>query len=199
MPHDQDLVQIVDAAMAQAVRVSGPWIACKPGCTECCIGPFPITQLDALRLQQGLADLDSSDPVRAARVRQRARESVERIRAEFPGDLATGMLDEDPDAEERFATLAEEESCPALDPETGMCDLYEWRPITCRTFGPAVSWGSDASGSCELCYQDATDEQIAACTVAIDPGGLEDDLLADLEAAGGLRGQSIVAFALHLR
>ena len=25
--------------------------------------------------------------------------------------------------------------CPALDPETGGCDLYAARPITCRTFG----------------------------------------------------------------
>jgi len=197
MPHDRDLVQIVDAAMAQAVRVSGAWIACKPGCIECCIGPFPVTQLDALRLQQGLADLEARDPDCATRVRQRARESVEGMRGQFPGDFATGVLDEDPAAEGRFATLAEDEPCPALDPKTGLCDLYDSRPLTCRTFGPAVSWCSGALGACELCYRGATDEQIAACTVAIDPAGLEDQLLDHLAAAGGLRGHTIVAFALH--
>jgi len=196
MATDRDLVQIVDSAMAEAVRVSGAWIACKPGCTSCCIGPFPITRLDAIRLRQGLAELEARDPDRAFRVRERAREYIERIAGLFPGDAATGVLDEDPGAEEHFATLAEEEPCPALDPTAGTCDLYSSRPITCRTFGPAVSWSSDALGVCELCYHGATDEQIAACTVDIDPGGLEDDLLKELEAATGRRGQTIVAFAL---
>ena len=196
MPRDADLVQIVDAALAEAVRVSGAWIACKPGCTACCIGPFPITQLDAMRLREGLGDLEHSDPQRAARVRQRARESAERMKADFPGDLATGVLEEDTSAEERFAALAEEEPCPALDPEAGTCDLYFSRPIICRTFGPAVSWGSGVLGICELCYQGASDEEIAACNVDIDPGGLEDKLLDELEAGTGLKGQTTVALAL---
>jgi Fe-S-cluster containining protein len=66
-----DLVQVIDAAMSDAVRKSGDWIACRAGCFECCIGPFEITQLDAQRLRDGLAVLD---PERAARVRRRARE-----------------------------------------------------------------------------------------------------------------------------
>src|SRR5690242_261004 len=44
---DRAFIQIVDAATAEAARRSGPWLACRPGCTQCCIGPFPITQLDA--------------------------------------------------------------------------------------------------------------------------------------------------------
>ena len=182
--------------MVQALRISGAWIACKPGCTVCCLGPFPITQLDAARLQDGLARLSANDPPRAGRVRKRACEAVERMRCDFPGDLTTGVLDDDPGAEERFATLADEEPCPALDPATGMCDLYDARPITCRTFGPAVSWGTDALGACELCYAGATDEQIAACMVDIDPGGLEEDLVDEMAAVTGRRGQTIVALAL---
>src|ERR1035437_7796496 len=34
------------------------------------------------------------------------------------------------EAEERFAALPDEEYCPALDPATLTCDLYEARPIT---------------------------------------------------------------------
>jgi len=40
-----------DAAMAEATRLSGSWLVCKAGCAECCLGPFPITQLDARRLR----------------------------------------------------------------------------------------------------------------------------------------------------
>ena len=153
------------------------------------MGPFPITQLDAARLRAGLAALERSDPARAARVRRRAADALARMR-EFPGNMFTGILDDDEGSEERFAAFADEEPCPALDPEQQTCDLYDARPITCRIFGPAVHSGGDVLGVCELNYVDATDEQIAACQVEVVPQGLEDELL-----QGDVR-QTIVAFAL---
>lgn len=166
---DRELVQIVDAALAQAVRKGGQWIACKPGCCECCKGPFPITQLDAHRLREGLAELGRTDGVRAARVRERARRAAE-------------------------LTMGDDDPCPALDPETGTCDLYAWRPLTCRTFGPAIRWNSDAAGICELCFDGATAEEIAGCVVTLDDGGREAVLLAELERTGS-SGATEVAFA----
>ena len=69
MQGDAGLIQIVDAALAEAVRKSGHWLLCRPGCAECCMGEFPITQLDAARLREGLAELETREPERAARVR----------------------------------------------------------------------------------------------------------------------------------
>jgi Fe-S-cluster containining protein len=86
--------------------------------------------------------------------------------------------------------------CPALDPETGGCDLYAARPITCRTFGPPVRYGSDSVGVCELCFQGASNAEIAACEVESDPEGVEHGLLEELEQLTGMRGQTIVAFTL---
>ena len=193
---DRTLVQILDTAMAEAARRSGSWLACRPGCTECCIGPFPITQLDALRLRTGLAELEAHDPERAARVRERAWDYVARLGPQFPGDPDAGVLDESEEGEERFAAYAEEEPCPALDPATGTCDLYAARPVTCRLFGPAVRVGGEVLGVCELCYRGARDEEIVACEVEPDPDGLEDALLDEAEETTGKRGQTIVAFAL---
>ena len=194
---DQQLVQIVDRALAEASRKSGRWLVCRPGCTECCIGPFPISQLDAARLRQGLAELDSGDPARAARVRERAREFVARFSDSFPGDPRTGILAENADAEARFVDFANDEPCPALDPATGMCDLYATRPMTCRTFGPPVRSGPDgALGVCELCYHGASDEEIAACEMTPDPDNLEEALVKDIEQVVGVRGNTIVAFCL---
>ena len=188
---DAALVQIVDAALAESARRSGPWLVCRPGCTQCCIGPFPITQLDARRLRQGLAALMLTEPARAARVLERARESVARIRRDFPGDPVTGLLrgDELPDS-------MDEEPCPALDPEAGTCDLYDARPITCRTFGPPVRCGPESVGVCELCFHGASEAEIAACEVEIDPDGLEGQLLEELKQSTDTRGETIVAFAL---
>ena len=149
---DRDLVQIVDAALAEAVRKGGAWVACRPGCADCCLGPFPITGLDARRLREGLAQLQIADPDRAARVVERARQAAS-------------------------APECEDDPCPALDPGSRTCDLYAARPLTCRSFGPALRWNSEAVGVCELCVTGATDEEIAACAVTLDDEGRESALL----------------------
>jgi Fe-S-cluster containining protein len=67
---DRRLIQIVDAALAEAARKSGSWLACRPGCTQCCHGPFPVSARDVARLLEGLTQLA---PARAALVRERAQ------------------------------------------------------------------------------------------------------------------------------
>ena len=195
---DQKLVQIVDAALADAARKSGPWLVCRPGCTQCCIGPFPISQLDAARLRRGMKELETIDPARAARVRDRARDSAARLAPTFPGDAATGILAEDEESQERFAGFADDEPCPALDPATGLCDLYAARPMTCRTFGPPVRSGPEGGlGVCELCYHGASDAEIAACEMVPDPEALEQSLIQEAEESSGVSGNTIVAFCLR--
>jgi Fe-S-cluster containining protein len=156
---------------------------------------FPINSLDAVRLREGLANLEASAPERAVRVRQRARDAVSRLAKEFPGDPISGLLDESEEAERRFAEFANDEPCPALDAETGLCELYESRPMTCRVFGPPVR-SEDGLGVCELCFQGATDEEIAACEMNPDPDDLESALVGELEKTTGAHGQTIVAFCL---
>jgi Fe-S-cluster containining protein len=170
---DGELIQIVDAALAEAARRSGPWLLCRPGCMQCCLGEFPITQLDAVRLRGGLAELEAREPQRAARVRQRVREAVA-----------------------RRAPMADDDPCAALDPETGTCDLYAARPITCRTFGPPVRCESGDLGVCELCFNGASNAEIAACEVEFDPRGLEPVLLRELEKTAGAGSETTVALAL---
>jgi Fe-S-cluster containining protein len=194
---DQKLIQIVDTSLEEAARKSGDWLVCRKGCTQCCFGPFPISQLDAMRMRQGLSNLAASDPRRAARVRKRAQQAVKRLSPDFPGDAKTGILSEDENAEDRFADFANDEPCPALDPATGACDLYSSRPMTCRTFGPPVRSGPEgALGVCELCYHGATDKQIAGCEMVPDPDNLEERLIAEVEKKTGVRGNTIVAFCL---
>ena len=192
---DQALIQIVDSALADVARRSGEWLVCRPGCTQCCMGVFPVNQLDAVRLRKGLAELESSAPDRAELVRARAREAVTRLSPDFPGDAITGLLDQGDEAERRFSDFANDEPCPALDPATGNCELYRSRPMTCRVFGPPVR-SEDGLGVCELCFHGATDEEIAACEMNPDPGDLESTLLEKLEKNTGTRGNTIIAFCL---
>ena len=192
---DQKLIRIVDSALADAARRSGEWLACRPGCTQCCVGVFSISQLDAARLQKGLAELQRHDPQRAESVRDRARDAVRRLSSDFPGDPVTGILHEDENAQKRFEDFANDEPCPVLDPQTGLCELYDSRPMTCRVFGPPVR-SEEGLGVCELCFQGATDEEIAACEMKPDPGGLETKLIEELEKKTGAKGSTIIAFCL---
>jgi Fe-S-cluster containining protein len=192
---DRALIQIVDSALADATRRSGNWLVCRPGCTQCCIGAFPINQLDAARLRRGLAELELSMPARAVAVRTRARDAVARLSPDFPGDPVSGLLYEGGDAERRFSEFANDEPCPALDPATGNCELYASRPMTCRVFGPPVR-SEDGLGVCELCFQDATNKEIAACEMKPDPEDLESVLLEKLEKATESKGKTIIAFCL---
>jgi Fe-S-cluster containining protein len=192
---DQELIQIVNVALAETTRRSGDWLVCRPGCTQCCIGVFAINQLDALRLRRGLVDLEKRAPERADRVRERAREAVVRLSPDFPGDPVSGLLDKREEASQRFADFANEEPCPALDPETRNCELYASRPMTCRVFGPPVR-SEDGLGVCELCYHGASNEEIAACEMKPDPGDLESALVKEVEEVTGTSGDTIIAFCL---
>ena len=111
---------------------------------------------------------------------------------DFPGDTATGILGTSEEDQARFEDFANDAPCPALNPETGLCDVYAFRPMTCRVFGPPVRVADgDALGCCELCFVGASDKQIAACEMPV-PHELEDELLAQ---AGDSK-ETIVAFAL---
>jgi Fe-S-cluster containining protein len=192
---DLELVQIVDAALAGAAERAGQWLACRKGCTPCCTGAFAIGALDALRLADGMDELRAHDPARAEAVIARSRAWIAAHGGEFPGDLATGRLGESGVERQRFEDFANEAICPALDPATGACDLYDWRPMTCRVFGPPVRTagddGAEGLGHCELCFQGASPEEVAACEVVV-PHELEARITEEL----GPRGETVVACAL---
>ena len=115
----------------------------------------------------------------------------------FPAISVTGILGASAAEEEQFEGFANEAACPALDPATGRCDVYAWRPMTCRVFGPPVRMGDgDALGCCELCFVGATEDQIAACEMPI-PHDLEAEIVHQLEETGEALPQpeTVVAFA----
>ncbi len=206
---DQQLVQIVDAALADAGRRAGDFLACRIGCTQCCYGAFAINALDAARLRAGMSALRSAQPALAAAIERRARAWLAQYSSDFPGNAETGRLGTSDADRACFEDFANDDACPALDPATGRCDVYEWRPMTCRVFGPPIRMaGPDAVelaevdaaeagerreglGHCELCFIGATPGQVAACEMPV-PHELETKLLNEI----GSTDETVVAFAL---
>ena len=194
---DGAFIQIVEAALASAAVRSGPHLTCHPGCSQCCHGVFEITALDAARLREGMSALAVSDPSLLARIETRILLAREHLGPFYPGDLATGLLADDAEAVELFEEWANADPCPLLDPETQTCDLYAYRPILCRTFGPPIrNDPQDASAGlaiCELNFTRATENEIAAAEMDSSFRAFEEQLN---ERVPG--GPTIVAFAFQL-
>lgn len=189
-----ELFPIIDAALNSAATRSGPHLACRPGCHQCCIGVFAITPLDAAALREALATAPTDV---AERIRVRALASRDRLVAEgFPGDPQTGILFTEPHHEAAFEEFANDEPCPVLDPATGTCDLYAARPVQCRTFGPPVRDDEGHLTVCELCFTNASPEEVARCEMDQSWRPLEDKLAAEAEADPANAGPTLIAFAL---
>jgi Fe-S-cluster containining protein len=197
---DAELVQIVDASLAGAARRAGAFLACRIGCTQCCHGAFAINALDAARLRAGMTELRAKNPSLAAEVERRAQAWLLEHGADFPGDRTAGTIGKSVRDREKFEDFANDAACPALDPATGRCDVYAWRPMTCRVFGPPVRTagedGAEGLGHCELCFIGASAEQVAACEMTV-PHELEAELVKEAGAGdAGADFETVVAFAL---
>lgn len=191
---DRELLASYGRAWEAGAAAAGLHLTCGLGCTSCCIGVFEISALDAWRLRRGLETLNRHDPGRAARVRARAEAQWRILAPHVPGDPTTGALTDDDAAREAFCRAFADVPCPALDPASGLCDLYPARPLACRSFGLPCRIGDQLLPPCELNFRGAKPEVIAAATVSFDPLDLEGQALAVM----GYPADTVVAAALAL-
>ena len=191
---DRRLLALVDAALDRARAAAGTHLVCQSGCTPCCFGPFAITQLDAWRLREGLLALTETEPRVAAAVRDRAAAAATRQAPAF-GAGAKGIFATEAEEERFYGTFASD-PCPALDPDSGACTVYAWRPVACRTYGPPVRMGGDDLPPCPLCFKRAASEEIETARQTIDVAHVEDALTDRVEQDIGRRGMTTIAFAI---
>jgi Fe-S-cluster containining protein len=191
-----DLLAGLEAGFREVEKKAGAWLKCGPGCCECCLGPFPITRLDVRRLQKGWHDLRARDARRAGEIHRRAIRAVATLEDGFPGDFATGRPVEDERALDRFFARHASLPCPALDPDTERCDLYEARPVACRTYGPPIAFGATFALPCRLCFRGAGADTLRRCRLEPDPEGREEAILARMGIAAGEEWETLIAFAL---
>ena len=122
-------------------------VPCRASCSQCCIGVFPITRLDAGMLQQGLASLPAAT---RASIEDRAREQISSLEATYPQLKETRWLDRRTDAEiDRMVSDFDQYRCPALT-DDGLCLLYEYRPLACRSMGIPTETDATVRGACEV-------------------------------------------------
>lgn len=122
-------------------------LPCRQGCCHCCIGTFPVTILDRQHLQEGLASLPDAQ---RRTVQQNAQDQVAAIESKFPLLAGSPMLDGWPDRlTEQLAEQFQDLPCPALSSD-GRCQVYAFRPLTCRSMGIPPDQDGCVEGACDI-------------------------------------------------
>lgn len=120
-------------------------IPCRVGCHACCIGPFPITILDSQRLQEGLKKIPKATQ---ERLQQRASEQIVALEKAYPELARSPFLNHVDDSQiDHIVSDFSQVPCPALGTE-GRCEIYEYRPLVCRSMGIPVEENGITYGAC---------------------------------------------------
>lgn len=151
LPRYRELVAHVDGWFARALQAHREdGVQCGAGCCSCCIGLFDISSADQLMVAEGYR---RAAPETRRALRQSARTLLDRIETlapEWERPYQLGSL-----GEERFDALCDAlatERCVALD-GTGLCQIYDHRPLICRLHGLPMYDPLEAQycgGACEL-------------------------------------------------
>jgi Fe-S-cluster containining protein len=122
-------------------------VPCRAGCSHCCKGVFPITRLDVRLLEDGLARLPSDQ---RKRIEERAVHQTAELEAAYPQLEISPSLDGWSDEEIDHAVHAfRDVPCPALGSD-GLCALYAYRPLTCRSMGIPTRQDATVNGACSV-------------------------------------------------
>lgn len=111
------------------------WIPCRRGCSWCCWSlNVLITWIEAYHV---LAEVKKWDESRLAALAKQARSEVEMLLSDpvIAKFASGGDVDPRDLGELNLALKRHIRPCPLLNRQTGECQVYNERFLTCRTFG----------------------------------------------------------------
>lgn len=142
----RDILNRADQHFAAVARDQPQNLQCGAGCSLCCYGLFEIGSGDVPLIADGLAALH---PARRKKIIRKAQEIVETFG--HPNLRECSGTEKD-----AFFERTDSTPCPNLD-ETGRCQMYEHRPLVCRTFGLPIREGTRYIGDiCDLNFTEST-------------------------------------------
>jgi Fe-S-cluster containining protein len=127
----EEILKVADQVFDRVEQEYTACVKCKIGCADCCHALFDLTLIEALYLNhkfnaefEGLAREERLE--RASKVDRH----INKIKRKAFGDLRAGK-----DENEILADLGRERArCPLLNKDDA-CELYPYRPVTCRFYG----------------------------------------------------------------
>ena len=127
----EEILAAADAAFERVKAQHPSCVRCKTGCIDCCFALFDLTLIEAIYLNhhftRNISGKDREAILEKANIADRR---LCRIKRKAHREMSTGKTEEDV-----LSDLAlERQRCPLLN-DHGRCDLYPYRPATCRLYG----------------------------------------------------------------
>lgn len=139
------VVAMADIAFNKVKDSHPECVKCKINCSDCCYALFDLTLIEALYINHKTREnLDGEKRGKLEEKSNKADRTVFKLKKKAYNELKSGKSED-----EIINDLAAKRiRCPLLN-ESDCCDLYEFRPITCRLYGIPVSIGG-AGHTCGL-------------------------------------------------
>jgi Fe-S-cluster containining protein len=157
----ETLVSEMDKIFKAMQEAHKECVRCKSYCCDCCYAVFDVTLIESFYINY---HFNNALARRERRAILKRAERADRQYYQIKQKLKKMYIQQGKSPEDVFSRLAEERvPCPLLN-DKKLCDLYEWRPITCRVYGIPTSIG----GVTHICKESRFKEGTAYPTVNLD-------------------------------
>jgi len=191
----EELVAAAEEAFNRVKNDHPDCVKCKVGCADCCHALFDLTLIEALYINHKFKVAFAGEKREPLLERaNRSDRKVHKIKKKAHKLLQEGC--KDAEIIERIA--AETVRCALLN-DQDLCDLYDFRPITCRLYGVPTAIGGKGH-TCGLsgfsqgeAYPTANLDRIQSALLA-----LSNALVADLKSKYTTMGEMLVPLSMAL-
>lgn len=131
----ESIVKMAEGAFEQVKNQFPDKVTCKEGCSDCCHALFDLTLIEALYLNHNFnKKFEGKARHELIEKANKADRKIYKLKKEAYKDAQKGSGD----IEILGKMSMERVRCPLLNDEN-KCDLYEYRPLTCRIYGIPTS------------------------------------------------------------
>ena len=131
------LVSQADTAFERVKNAYADCVKCEEKCSDCCYALFDLTLIEALYIHHKfIENYKGSTKAALLEKANRADRRIYKIKRKAYRDLQSGKNEGEILAELAFERIR----CPLLN-EKDLCDLYDYRPLTCRFYGVPTAIG----------------------------------------------------------
>lgn len=133
----EEIVAMADSVFERVKKEHPECVTCKQECSDCCYALFDLSLIEGLYINyQCNKKFKGKEKDRLIDKSNRADREVHRVKKKAYKDLEAGKKEDD-----ILMDIAEQRiRCPLLS-EQNLCDMYEYRPITCRLYGIPTTIG----------------------------------------------------------
>jgi Fe-S-cluster containining protein len=131
------IVKQADELFERVQKEHPECVTCKIKCADCCHALFDLTLIEAIYINHQVnAIIKGKEKTNLIEKANRADRKIHMVKKQAVKSKKAGK----DETEILMEIAAERVRCPLLN-DNDMCDLYDYRPITCRLYGIPTSIG----------------------------------------------------------